>query len=285
MKPFISLVALLLCIHSLKAVPCNPNSISIEEASRKGLIKLVIKSKGGYTGEVIEMKIRNISSRALNLILEAGRRLDSKTDTIQDILVTHEEEFFVSSGMEKSLNVFGMCCQASNHAPDAKAIYTVGKMADSALIKLALFINKNNYYDNYTAQQAVWAISDKSSIGSIIHADKKVQDEFRSYVSALTGRPVPSYDVEYMEGSGSAMGQATKIEGVFDYDLPVNCHATLGIYNSAGELVQLLFRDMAHEKGDHKLFYTFRVWKLPAGTYYAKLDAEGMPLKQMEIQF
>ncbi len=284
MKLFCSLVVMSLFILPFRVLSCT-NYLSVEEAAKKGLIRLLIKSKGGYTGEVIEMKIKNVSSGSLSLKLEAGRRLDSKVDTLQDILVTRNDEFFVSSGQEKSLNVFGMCCQANNHSPTEKSIYSIGRMADSALIKLALFIDKNNYYDNYTAQQAVWAISDKSSIGSIIHQDKKVQDEFRAYVSSITGRPIPSYDIEYMEGSGSAMGQATKIEGVFDYDLPVNCHATLGIYNSAGELVQLLFRDMAHEKGDHKLFYTFRVWKLPAGTYYAKMDAAGMPFKELEIQF
>ena len=61
---------------------------TVDDAAKKGLIKYIFKSKGGYTGNVIELKIENLTDEMLDLKIEAGRRLDSKVDAEQDILVT-----------------------------------------------------------------------------------------------------------------------------------------------------------------------------------------------------
>ena len=135
-------ISFLLIAFSLSDIPVFANAVlSVEEAAKKGFVKLLIKSKGGYTGEVIEMKVQNLTNRKLDLRIEAGRRLDSKKQNEQDILVTKEQEFFVNANQTKSLNVSGMCCQAHNSCPTIKNEYLVGKLADSSLIKLAMYID------------------------------------------------------------------------------------------------------------------------------------------------
>ncbi|MBA3706670.1 MAG: hypothetical protein H0W84_12445, partial [Bacteroidetes bacterium] len=148
------------------------NAISLEDAVKKGFLKLVIKSRGGYTGDVIEMKLQNNSSQKLDLNIEAGRRLDSKISTEQDILVTQSQDFFVNAKQTRTLMVYGMCCQAHNSCPRNNSDYSIGKLADSNLVKLANFIDKNKYYTNFTAQQAVWVVSDNKSLASITDGDK-----------------------------------------------------------------------------------------------------------------
>ena len=280
-------ISFLLIAFSLSDTPVFANAIlSVEEAAKKGFVKLFIKSKGGYTGEVIEMKVQNLTNRKLDLRLEAGRKLDSKKQNEQDILVTREQEFFVNANQTKSLNVSGMCCQAHNNAPTAKHEYLVGNIADSSLIKLAMFIDKNKYYSNYSAQQAVWVVSDDNSIGSIDDDDKDVKNNLRTFVSKLTGKAIPTYDVKYQSGNdGSAMGRAVRIEGIFDYSLPMACHSSMAIYNERGELVQLIFENLQSERGEYKHYYTFRTKDLPQGTYYARVSADGMLQKEMKIVF
>jgi hypothetical protein len=280
-------MGLFLVAMSITEVPAFAvTTLSVEDAAKKGLVKLSIKGKGGYTGDVIEMKVQNLSNQNLDLKLEAGRRLDSKNNDDQDILVTQAQEFIVSSGQRKTISVNGMCCQAHNSAPTAKSFYTVGKLADSNLIKLANYIDKNHYYTNYSAQQSVWVISDDNSPGSIGGDDKKERDSLRAFVSRLTGKIIPPYDITYQSGNdGTAMGRATRIEGIFDYELPMNCHATMFICNERGEVVQKIFENIASERGDYKIFYTFRTKDLPEGTYYARVNADGMLQKQMKITF
>ncbi len=149
MKSFNSINLIVLALSVTEVPVFAINSFSIEDAAKKGLIKLSIKAKGGYTGEVIEMKIKNLTNRKLELNIEAGRILDSKKNVEQDILVTKKEDFFVIANQLKTLNVFGMCCQAHNAAPQNNSDYAVGKLADSNLIKLACYIDKNKQYSNY----------------------------------------------------------------------------------------------------------------------------------------
>jgi hypothetical protein len=280
-------VNLFLVVMSITETPVfAATALSVEEAAKKGLVKLSIKGKGGYTGDVIELKVQSLVSQKLDLKLEAGRRLDSKKEDEQDILVTQAQQFALNGGQNKTLNVTGMCCQAHNHAPSVKSYYAVGKMADSNLVKLAAYIDKNHYYTNYSAQQAVWVVSDDNSLGSICDDEKEIRDSLRGFVSKLTGKKIPPYTISYQGGDdGSAMGRATRIEGLFEYDLPMNCHATMFICNERGETVQTIFENLASERGDYKIFYTFRTKELPQGTYYARVNADGMLQKQVRIEF
>ncbi len=273
------LVVLAICITLSQAIA--KNVISLEEASKKGLIKLTIKSKGGFTGKVIEMKIKNISNRILNFKLEDGRRLDSKNEKEQDILVTKQEEFSSSPGQLKTIDVYGMCCQAHNGCPAENSTYSIGKMADSNLIKLAQYIDSNKYYNLFTAQDAVWAVSDNYSLGGITNSDTDAGG-LQKYVSKITGKPIPSYNVDYER---EVSGRAKQIEGTFDYSLATNAHVTIAIYNSGGKLVQLLFENIGHPKGDYQLYYTFRTRNLQQGTYYARLNLDGITNKEMKIEF
>ncbi len=286
MKSFCS-INFLLVVFSVTELPVFSNSIlSVEEAAKKGFIKLTIKSKGGYTGDVIEMKVQNLTNRKLNLKIEAGRKLDSKHQNEQDILVTREQEFFVNANQPKTINVFGMCCQAHKGAPTASFAYSVGYMADSNLIKMARFIDKNKYYSNYSAQQSVWVISDNNSIGSIHDDDKEVNTMLRAFASKLTGRSIPTYEISYRSGNdGTAMGRAVTIDGVLDYTLLQTCHSTLAIYNESGEVVQLIFKNLDSDKGVYKHYFSFRTKDLPQGTYYARLNADGLLQKELKIEF
>jgi hypothetical protein len=285
MKP-LSLIVSLVYTATVTACPTNTsNGISIEDAAKKGLIKLLIKSKGGYTGDVINMKIKNNTAAPIALKIEAGRKLDSKNDKEQDILITQAQELIVYGYQEKNVGVSGMCCQAHNSCPREKSEYSVGTMADSALIKLARYIDKNKYYQNQTAQQAVWAVSDNESIGGIYGGDKKIVEEIRTYVSLITGRPIPPYNITYQQTGNSTIGHPFKIEGEMEYNLNTTGHVTIAIYNASGEMVQLLFKDIAHDKGPHKLYYTFRTKDLPSGTYYARATNEGRTENEVKIEF
>lgn len=280
----INYLVLVSSIATTSAIACN--TISIEDATKKGFIKLIIKSKGGFTGTIIEMKIQNVSNQQLQLQLETGRRLDSKTETQQDILVTQPQELFLAVNQNKSFNVNGMCCQAHNSAPTKNAIYSIGKMADSNLVKLANYINENKLYENYSAQQAVWTVSDNNSIASIYGGTEKEVDALRNYISKITGRPIPKYDITFQQESDrSVLGRATKIEGKFDYTLNSNAHVTIAIYDASGKLVQLLFENIAHKNGDYKLYYTFRTRQLEQGIYYARMKVDNVLQKEEKIEF
>ena len=129
-------------------------------------------------------------------------------------------------------------------------------------------------------------MSDNESIGGIAGEDKEEVTKLRSYVSALTHRPIPKYDVNYGRGNNErAMGRATTVEGTFDFTLTANAHVSVGIYDSLGTLVQVIFKDQAHQKGIYRFHFVFHTSRLQQGTYYARLNKEGRTEKEMRIEF
>lgn len=273
----------------LSAISISPlaHGITVEEAAKKGLIKLTIKSKGGHVGNVIEMNIKNLTSKSWPMNLEAGRKLDSKNNEEQDILIVKSEEFILKPNEQKKLEVYGMCCQAHNDSPTKENQYTIGKMADTTLIKLAKFIDSSKYHSSYTAQQAVWTISDNESIAMISGGNNDEASALQKYVSKVTGRPIPKYSISYRNGAndGGVLGRASRIDAIFGYTLADNAKVAMAIYDASGKLVQTVMADKFHEKGEYKLYYTFKTYSLPRGTYYARLTENGEVKKEEALEF
>lgn len=286
MKPLQSLSIMLLTISFTEVNSYAANTISIEEAAKKKLIKLSIKAKGGHLGNVITLNIKNLSTKKLDLALEAGRILDSKNNNEQDLIVTQAQALALAGNQTKEINVSVMCCQAHKGNPKENADYLIGKIGDSSLVKLARFIDKNKYTDSPTAQQAMWCLSDNNSLASISGGTSNDINALQKYVSQLTGKPIPNYSIKYNQGNNNdVLGSAQQIQGIFEYMLPYNCHATLGIYDRQGKLIQLIFENISHQKGNYDVLYTFRTANLPRGLYIARMNADGHLHKEMEIEF
>lgn len=261
------------------------NSYTLEEAAKKGLIGLSIKGKGGYTGRVISVTIDNLQRDSIVLRVEAGRRLDSRNNKEQDILVTRSETFAMAGCQRSTYSLYGMCCQAHNAAPGKNSDFNVGKLADSGLVRLASFINRNRYYNESAAQSAVWVISDKENMASIGGSNEAVTEDLLDCVSGINGKPVPGYTIIYKKGKGTDLrGDIDRIEGKFRYHLTGSAQVVAGIYNSSGRMVQLI-EDIKQEEGNYKLFYTFNTDHLPPGSYYLRLMVDGKQGKEEKIEF
>jgi len=260
-------------------------AISIGEAAKKGLVKLSVKGKGGHTGGVITLKIKNLKDEVVKLTVEAGRRLDSQDSAQQDILINKAELFTLMPKQEKSFDISGMCCQAHNSSPRKEEIFSIGKMADSNLIKLASFIDRNKWWDNYIAQSAVWIISDNERMENIGGNDS-VSKKLQVFVSKLTGKPIPVYKIDYDADTSVAFsGKAGKISGTFEYDIYDYGLVAFGIYDAQGHVVKMFFTDVPKNQGHHTCNYSFETSYLPRGNYYARLRLNGQVKKEQKFTF
>lgn len=280
-KIFFTLIFLTTSLISFSA----DESIFIETAMKKGLLSVKIFGKGGYLGDVIGMKIKNLQNHPVAFSVEAGRRLDSKDSVQQDILITKSVTMSLLANETQTVTISGMCCQAHNHSPMKDEVYRIGKMADSNLIKIARFIDENKWYDNYIAQNAVWIISDNERMENIGGEDE-VSKKLQQFVSKLTGKPIPKYRINYESDTASAFsGRAEKISGTFEYDLFNYGTVTFGIYDKDGHAVQMFFNEVPKNVGHHVFNYEFKTSYLPKGNYYARLRLDGQVIKEEKFTF
>ena len=260
-------------------------AISIGEATKKGWVKLLVKGKGGYTGDVISLKIKNLKDEVVKLTVEAGRRLDSQDSMQQDILVNKEAIFTLLPKQERTFDISGMCCQAHHASPSKDEVFSIGKMADSNLIKIACFIDRNKWWDNYIAQSAVWVISDNERMENIGGNDS-VSKKLQVFVSKLTGKPIPIYKIDYEPDTSVAFsGKPGKISGTFEYDIYDYGLVAFGIYDEQGHAVKVFFNGVPKNAGHHTCNYSFETSYLPPGNYYARLRLDGQIKKEQKFTF
>ena len=279
-------IAFLFCFHFFYFTAFSAyNTISIGDAAKKGLVKLWVKGKGGCTGDVISIKIKNLKDEVVKLTVEAGRRLDSQDSVQQDILINKAEIFTLLPKQESSFDISGMCCQAHNSSPRKEEIFSIGKMADSNLIKLACFIDRNKWWDNYVAQSAIWIISDNERMENIGGNDS-VSKKLQVFVSKLTGKPIPIYKIDYETDTSVAFsGKAGKISGTFEYDIYDYGLVAFGIYDAQGHVVKMFFNGVPKNAGHHTCTYEFQTSYLPPGNYYARLRLDGQVKKEQKFTF
>ena len=232
----IVLTCLLLFVLTAEA---KHRRLNLQKAMELKLVKAGASSLGAYQGNCISMSLKNLTADSLLVVVEAGRRLNSKEDRYQDIIITREEFITLRKAEEKKFNVKGYCCQASNAAPCLNAKYDVNTMADSGLVALARFLNANSF-DTQAEQHAIWAVSDKRPTAAISNKYDSLVLPLKRQVAAIKGEKLPWYNlmvVTYVYSTGHLDSHASLLNGNLDFSNNEEGYGTLKVYDEKGRQV------------------------------------------------
>lgn len=238
---------------------------TIDKACKAGLATIKIRGTGNYRGDCLKINIKNNGDDSLFILLEAGRRLDSKNQMEQDILVTKEQLYKLEPHQKKEFFVYGFCCQASNHAPRKDSLFSIGKMADLNLISLAKYCNKNNFSILET-QSAVWCVSDKRPLASISASNESL----RYFVSLITKEEMPWYQIEYHDATSNTVfsDRVERVTGNIMYTLKNDDFYKIELHDAKGNLIQNFTDNKVAVKGTYDYWFNMQVSNYPKGKYY-----------------
>lgn len=272
----------LISLFAVTILCANHKFISIEKACKSGLIIFKIRGTGTYKGDCLKFSLQNQNKDSLFIVLEAGRRLDSKNNNEQDILVTQEQIFVLGGYQKKEFKINGFCCQATNHAPTKDSLFRIGRMADSNLVSLARYCNKNKFNIQET-QSAVWCISDKRPLASIPEGN----EELRKFVSKITKEEIPWYQIEYEKANSYSEISHTveRISGNINYTLAKEGSFRIELRDAKGRLLQNYTDRKPGEVGNHDYWFDMQVSNYPKGKYFIHFynDKELVTKKQFEL--
>jgi len=260
--------------HILK----KEKAISIEKAIKEGVVSAEFKGSGSYSGEAINLKIKNLLPTDTLIRIESGRRLLSDDTTVQDILIIREMEFRLLANEIKQLKLFGFCCQAHNSAPGYTG-FSVGYMEDSTFIQLAHYLDSTNLPID-VMQHAVWVLSDNNPLNSIHNENKKDKEKMKGLFRLLANLKgieyeYPWYTLKYATDTASVFsGKPTKMFAEVEYYLPNQSSVDLFIKDANDLLVKKLFINRPHHRGNYTYHFTLDVSKLPKGKYYLRMYAD-----------
>ncbi len=276
--PFLLLLAIIVFSSLSSDKKVEVKKLGIEDAINKGLIRAVVKGKGGHGGECINLNIISIASVDTTIYVEAGRRLNSEDSTIQDILVVKEIPIFVKAGEEKNINIYGFCCQASNHSPSTNEKFDIGHMADSGLVKLAQFLSKNPFEDGIM-QNAVWVISDNHPLSSVGSSDASKRKELRKLHNILaTIKHLPIdfswYSLTFKSDTARLFsGVPDSLYGDIEYSIWKNSSVSLTLSDSIGHVVKRFFSNKPQNPEKYTYEIKTSVFGYPKGKYFVRLFA------------
>lgn len=264
--------------YSIKDKPDNEKSLSIEKAINEGVVSAKFKGAGTYSGESVELEIKNLLSVDTLIRIEAGRRLTSDDTTLQDILIVKELELFLAANEIKRLKLFGFCCQAHNGAPGYTG-FKAGYMEDSAFVVLANYLAQSNLPTD-VMQSAIWVMSDKHSLSSIHSDNEKDKEKVKNLyklISALKGIDYvfPWYTLKYKTDTARVFsGRPSRMFAEVDYYLGNNSSVDLFIKDANDILVKKMFVNRPHHRGEYTYRFTLDVANMPQGKYYLRLYAD-----------
>ena len=285
---FLSLILLIVFTSFISSHETKEKKFTLGDGLKTGMFKASVKGKGGHTGNCILMNIVNLSSLDTTIYIEAGRRLKSVDSTVQDILIVKEIQLLVKAREEKNIDIFGFCCQATNHSPSKDEAFEIGNMADSNLVKLAQFLSINSF-DEGIMQNAVWVVSNDhplSSVGSSDANKRKELKKLHNLLAALKHLPVDFswYTLTFKTDTTRLFsGIPDSLYGDIDYSLWNTTPVSLLVTDDRGHVVHRFFSEKIHNPNNYSYEIKLSVDGWPKGKYFLRLVSDNQ--KKLEREF
>lgn len=226
---------------------------------------------GSMEGMFIEAAMKNKSNQSMNVLVEPGRRLIADTARCQDLFIVKAYFVTIAPNSEVKVNIRGFCCESDNSAPIKEMKYSPGYMAPEKWVKLATFINQNEFPEDAT-QHAVWVISNEHDIAGVDCGKREQTLALRKMLCDLTGKEMPWATIQYQEDSTVVFtGAVNRIRGDIQYYVRYNCPVTIILTDNAGRLIKTMMEPTIHGIGRYTWTLDLDVTDYPSGDYEVRI--------------
>jgi hypothetical protein len=162
--------------------------INLEKAISEKMISVNFVSNGKFSGKSILSEIKNLKATPIKICIPAGTYFQAPSDKEQDLIIPQDEFVSLSANQVKPMILNGYCTNSSNKAPEKSGKFKLAtNKTPKEMQKLLVFL-KGKKYENHTLQDAIWAITNKSSVSNIYGNDKASVTALRNELFTLTGQ-------------------------------------------------------------------------------------------------
>jgi hypothetical protein len=251
----------------------SAQEIGLEEAVRRGMVRVEAAAMGGHDGKCLELVVRNEGSGGVRLVVEAGLEFLSVDTTEQDLIVTDSLMVAVPSKGVRRVRVRAMCYRMRKGSPDSLDVFRLGGMSgDERMRRVAQYIARKRLHSD-AGQEAIWVVSDGNSVASINHdREDKRAEALLGFVCSVTGQEVPWYRFEQANHEpGYSERIPVNVYADWSFTLTAAEKVTLGVYDSSGNLINMFFDKQSFSAGKYSFNFHFKGNGLDSGTYYCRM--------------
>ncbi|MCU0429223.1 MAG: hypothetical protein MUF42_04565 [Cytophagaceae bacterium] len=172
-------------------LPAWSAEVSLQEALQQKKVALSAKGNGGFQGSCLHLELNNLTQAPISIKMDPGAIFKDQDLGAQNLMLVEEYMVLLKPKQKQSLDAQTMCIEHHDYSPAQGDAFVYASMAQGYLLELAQLLARKNY-QNSTAQSAVWAITDKSSIGDIYATDTTMASELLDVVCKATGQKRPA---------------------------------------------------------------------------------------------
>lgn len=282
MKMSLKIIVLL---QFLYAFTYGKSTLSIQKALEKKWVKTQVVCRGGLS---VNYKVISFSKDSLVIVVPAGWRMNSNAGEhdYQDILVTHDQMMVLRPKETKTFEIIGYCCEADKSGPIKGVPYTQGKMADTNLVKLALYLNAHPN-DHNTEQYAVWAISNNKPTANITNSNDSLALTLRNFVAGIKREPLPWFTLlkkAYISPTGEVTEYPVKLVSTLHYDLSHTEYSYFYILDSHGNKTGIMIEQWLVPDGKNEYPVNLDLRQFKKGAYKMVLATKENKLVEKEFE-
>lgn len=269
-------------------------NLSLAEALQKQLVKATFSGakddtahvmQSSHWGPCMSLEVTNQSSEALSLSLAYGYRLLPDDTNVQTMLVTQSLMVRLAPRQKKNYRVYAMCSEAGDAAPGSEKKFKMGKRASGHLLGLAELIERKKY-QNSTAQDAVWCLTDNRDLHTIADDDTTLMYDLRRYVARAKGLPEAS-----IYGSPAApaaepqrtYSTRTVYSGSLSYSVSRTARVLVALFDEANHMKTVYVNNETQREGSYTYHYELSSEDMNHQKHYLRLFRDGKLEEEIAI--
>jgi hypothetical protein len=261
-------------------------TINLEKAISDKLISVNFVSNGQYAGKSIIAEMRNLTATAIKICVPAGTYFQAPSDKEQDLLIPQDEYFALFSNQKKSITLNGFCTNLANKSPKEGGKFKLAAdKTPKEMAKLLTFL-KGKKYEDHTLQDAIWSITNQSSVSSVYGEDAPGIESLRKHLFEITKQKETWYTspqtIEVLE-DGTINRETASIKGDLIYTTKKGAKVHSEVVNPEG-VVKIKTNQRTMEISG-ELSYNFKVevqgWK--KGTYKVNVIEDNKVIKTYDF--
>ena len=220
-------------------------------------VEIQVNDESSHYHQPFVLKLRNTSSRSLNIILENGIKMIPEDESYQDFTTVKELLVNIPSKSTVNVPVQAMCMEAHDRAPAGDSKYVFSGKVDENMLGLTNLIEATELF-SYMGQDAVWAVAEGKSARSICGYNYADGMPLIQYVAQLNGESVPEPPAEndYARNFQSQEIQYS-IRGAFRFNSGWVANVQIGLFNEQNTVVRELYNNPETPKGNLVVEYEF----------------------------
>lgn len=275
------------------AVWAEELSLTLTEALQKKLVSVKINGAGSdsggtltssHYGPCIRLAMTNQSSTSLQLKLDYGFRLEPIDSSYQTMIVTRTLTAKLSPGQQKDHPIYAMCGEALDRSPSLTVWFALGKRATGHLLGLTEYIQRKNY-QNSTAQEAVWCLTDNKHLHSIYSDDTAMMYDLRRWVARAKGLPVSDVYASVRTQPEPVRMTETIYSGQIGYSIagmrPVKI--MIALFDEDNRMKTVYVNNEPHREGIYNYSYKLSSADLDNKKHFLRLFREGKLEEEIAI--